>query len=240
MRSWQSRTLMQLEGFPATILALLLVAVDLVFSFLLYEDYPAYALGINYGSTAFFVAELSLRFYCYAYLARSDGCDWGDLDFFLLDKTRAVDLVAVILDVLSLVIILAAGTGGGVAFLRSSKGARVVRVARLLRLLRVVRGARAIKLARMDERYKLTGTEPISMQRFHIRAPLEVEKGNRLEVTIASFGKLHIQWYVNFSIVVISASIALLVRQCDAHCLSTWHDDPHRSLNFLICGIKIP
>lgn len=32
------------------------------------------------------------------------------------------------------------------------------------------------------------------MQRFHIRAPLEVEKGNRLEVTIASFGKLYIQW----------------------------------------------
>ena len=114
--AWQGELLYEDDGTArpsdppaqiASILALLLVAVDLVFSFLLYEDYPAYALGINYGSTAFFVAELSLRFYCYAYLARSDGCDWGDLDFFLLDKTRAVDLVAVILDVLSLVIILA-------------------------------------------------------------------------------------------------------------------------------------
>ena len=33
----------------------------------------------------------------------------------------------------------------------------------------------------------------------------------------------------NFSITVISASIALLFVQCDARCLSSWHDEPHRS-----------
>lgn len=105
-----------------------------------------------------------------------------------------VDLVAVLIDITSLVIILMAGTGGGVSFLRSSKGARVVRVARLLRIFRALRVARMVKLANDDERYKLTGDEPIGMQRYHIRAPEDVEKGNRLEVTIAHFGKLYIQW----------------------------------------------
>ena len=56
----------------------------------------------------------------------------GDLDFFTSDYTRSVDLVAVLVDLVSVAIILAAGTGGGVSFLRSSKGARVVRVARLV------------------------------------------------------------------------------------------------------------
>ena len=44
----------------------------------------------------------------------------------------------------------------------------------------------------------------------------------------------------NLSIMAISASIALLFGQCDAHCFSSWHDDRHRSyLSYMRCSITV-
>ena len=45
-----------------------------------------------------------------------------------------------------------------------------------------------------SENFQLTGRERVSMQRFHIEAPEEVDKGNRLAVSIRSLGKLQIEW----------------------------------------------
>ena len=55
MKSWQSRWLTYLEGFPATIFCLALVAVDLVFSYALADAFPLATKVINYSSTGFFL-----------------------------------------------------------------------------------------------------------------------------------------------------------------------------------------
>ena len=195
MKSWQNKALLFLEGGLMTFVALALVAADMVMTLGYGGTYPAAAKILAYVVSSFFLVELSLRFYCYAFLSRGRGVDCADFDFFTKDWVRMVDLVTVLLDLVATVILaLSDNVGGGAKVLRSSKGARVARVAKLIRIVRVLRVAKASRLLDRAKQYHLTGREPMAMQRFHMKAPRDVEKGNRLEVMVPHLGKLQIQW----------------------------------------------
>jgi len=108
MKTWQASTLRGLESTNATLFAVLFVAIDLTLQMEYREEYPLQAMIVGYVATFFFTFELSLRFYCYAFLARGDGCDCGDLDFFWQDKFRLLDLFIVLIDLAALFVLTAA------------------------------------------------------------------------------------------------------------------------------------
>ena len=49
--------------------------------------YPLVTMAVGYFASFWFTVELTMRFYRYAYLARGEGCDCGDLDFFVVSGT---------------------------------------------------------------------------------------------------------------------------------------------------------
>ncbi len=193
MRSWQAKTLQALEGDTATLLIVLIVIGDMYLT--LNEGTSGGALNVyaSYGCTGFFFFELCLRFHCYAYLSRGEGCELRDCDFFIHDRFRLLDLVIVVLDVLATLVLVSAKTGAadGIGFLKFAKSGRALRLARLLRLARVLRTLKILDLVDDSEDYILTGREKVAMQRFHMEAPEEVDKGNRLSVSIHTLGKVN-------------------------------------------------
>jgi len=197
MKSWQSRCLIFLESIPMTCFGLALVAIDMTFTFALAEEMPLVTEVVAYFATFFFAFELGLRFGCYAYLSRGKGLDCADFDFFTKDWIRMIDLITVVLDVAATAILIAASQAtdsNSFKFMKSSKGARVVRLAKLIKVVRVLRISKVVRLAEHEKLYILTGRENVGMQRYHIKAPKEVEIGNRLEVMLPHLGKLQIQW----------------------------------------------
>jgi hypothetical protein len=187
MKGWQARTLRFLESPTMAIIAVLLVALDMLLQFQYNNEkdlFDGEFIGtiVGYSLTGFFFIELVLRFHCYAYLARGEGCDCGDLDFFTVDKMRLVDLMIVIVDLAAVFVIVASENpdASGAVGLRFGKMGRVLRIARLARLARLCRVFKLTSFTRDD--YRMTGKERIGMQRFHILAPKDVDKGNRLEV----------------------------------------------------------
>ncbi len=192
MRSWQSKTLQALEGNRATVLIVLLVAIDMTLSLHVSTKGGSTNVAVSYFCTIFFFVELCLRFHCYAYLSRGEGCELRDCDFFAQDNFRLLDLSIVTLDLVATFILLAASTGAAdsVSFLKFAKSGRVLRLMRLLRLARVLRGLRILDVVDDSDDYQLTGREKVAMQRFHIWAPEEVDKGNRLPVSIHTLGKV--------------------------------------------------
>jgi len=196
MQSWQSRWLQALEGQGFLALAISLVVLDLVLQTSeLRASTPSVVNGIGFFVTFFFLTELSLRFWCYAQVARGTGCDLGDLDFFSSDWFRLLDLVIVVVDLVALVVMLFlenAGSAGGVG-LRFAKSGRILRVARLGRFARTLK-ALGFGSRGADANSRLTGKERIGMQRFHLSAPRDVDKGNRLEVSIPSLGKVNVEF----------------------------------------------
>lgn len=193
MRSWQAVTLRLMESLPFLVLILALVALDITLQ-LAMTDRVTLVATVGYAISVFFLLELSLRFYCYAHVSRGDGIDCGDLDFFTSDRMRLLDLVIVVFDWLGIIILAIANTGNSSALgLRLIKGGRVVRIARLARFLRA---ARCLKFQMLgyDFGWPLTGKERMGMQRFHINAPKDVDKGNRIMVAIPTLGKVHIEF----------------------------------------------
>jgi hypothetical protein len=194
MKRWEMKYLIALEGGYATTLAIVLVVADLTLSIGYSQDYPAFIVPFGFFVSAFFLLELSLRFYCYSTLNKSDGCDFSDCNFFTQDYTRLVDLVTVILDVISVIVLILANNGPAASYLRTGKGARAVRAFKLIRFVRAVRVSKLARIVERDILYQLTGLEPMSSQRFHINAPKEIEKGNRLDIMIPHLGKVNVQF----------------------------------------------
>jgi hypothetical protein len=71
---------------------------------------------------------------------------------------------------------------------------RLFRLVRLIRFVRLLRAARLKRLRKGKDEYRLTGRERVGMQRFHIFGPKDVEKGNRIEVSISTLGKVQIDF----------------------------------------------
>jgi len=204
MRSWQAKVLRTLEGANATIFAVALVVLSMLLELRYSEsgpydgqvDYPLVTMATGYFASFWFTFELILRFYCYAHIARGAGCDCADLDFFVIDKLRLMDLLIVAIDLAALFIETASANPeeSGAVGMRFAKGGRILRLARLARFARVFRTLRLGSLAGDSARFRLTGKERIGMQRFEIRAPKDVDKGNRLEVVLPTLGKVHVDW----------------------------------------------
>jgi hypothetical protein len=195
MRSWQAVTLRRMESFGFLFIILGLVALDIGLQITLADSRASLVTTIGFLISVFFLVELSLRFYCYAHISRGDGLDCGDFDFFTSDKMRLLDLIIVIMDWLGIIILAlvqnpSSSSAIGLKFVKSG---RIVRIARLARFLRM---ARCLKMQMLgyDFGWALTGKERMGMQRFHINAPKEVDKGNRIVVSIPTLGKVHIDF----------------------------------------------
>jgi hypothetical protein len=107
---------------------------------------------------------------------------------------RLLDLCIVVLDWIGIFVLLLSDTSNtGALGLRLIKGGRVIRIARLARFMRVARCLK-IQMLGYDFGWPLTGKERMGMQRFHINAPKDVDKGNRIMVAIPTLGKVHIEF----------------------------------------------